>query len=104
MIVIQHTRNGTYRLGKLDSAVSWLHYAAFCLIPYHARSPSFISVTHIVDGDDLTSHNDDNASVGGAGSSSDELTQEGRYFKTPGGVMMAYALSSETSHMMPGLP
>ena len=57
-----------------------------------------------MDGDDLASHNDDNTSIGGVGSSSDKLTWEGRYFKTPGGVMMAYALSLETSHMTLGLP
>ena len=104
MIVIWCTHNSTYQLGKLDSAVLQLRYATFHLIPYHACSPSFISVMHVVDGNDLTSHDDDDTSVGGAGSSSDESTQEGQYFKTPGGVMMAYALSLETSHVMPGLP
>jgi len=81
-----------------------LHYAAFCLIPYHACSPSFITVTHVVDGDDLASHDDDNTSVGGTGLSNDESTWEGQYFKTPGGVTMAYALSLEMSHVTPGLP
>jgi len=104
MIVLRCTRNGAYRLGELDGTVSRLCYAAFRLIPYHARSPSFITVTHIVDGDDLASHDDDDTSVGGAGLSNDESTREGRYFKTPGGVTMAYALSSETSHVTPGSP
>jgi len=104
MIVIRRTRNGTYRLGELDGAVSRLRYATFRLIPYHARSPSYISVMHVVDGDNLASHDDDDASGGGAGSSSDESTREGRYFKTPGGVTMAYTLSSETSHVTPGPP
>jgi len=103
-VVLRRTRNGAYQLGELDGAVSQLRYATFHLIPYHARSLSFITVTHVVDGDDLASHNDDDTSVGGAGLSNDESTREGRYFKTPGGVTMAYALSSETSHMMPGLP
>ena len=104
MIVIWRTCNGAYRLGKLDSAVLRLHYAAFRLIPYHTHSPSYISVTHVVDGDDLTSHDDDDASGGGAGSSSDESTREGRYFKTLGGVTMAYTLSSEMSHVTLGPP
>jgi len=77
MIVLQRTRNGAYQLGKLDGAVSQLRYAAFRLIPYHTRSPSFITVTHIVDGDDLASHDDDDTSVGGAGLSNDESTREG---------------------------
>jgi len=104
MIVIWRTHNSAYRLGKLDGAVLQLHYAAFHLIPYHACSPSYISVTHVVDGDDLVSHDDDDALGGGAGSSSDELTWEGRYFKTLGGVTMAYMLSLETSHVTLGPP
>jgi len=104
MIVIRRTRYGAYRLAELDGAVSRLRYAAFRLLPYHARSPSFIPVTHVVDGDDLASHDDDDTSSGGAGSFNDESTREGRYFKTPGGVTMAYALVSETSHVTPGSP
>jgi len=104
MIVLRRTRNGAYRLGELDSAVSSLCYTTFCLIPYHVCSPSFITVTHIVDGDNLASHDDDNTSVGGVGLSNDESTREGQYFKTLGGVMMAYVLSLETSHMTLGSP
>jgi len=81
-----------------------LCYTAFRLIPYHACSPSFITVTHIVDGNDLASHDDDDTSEGGAGLSNDESTWEGQYFKTLGGVTMAYVLSLETSHVMPGSP
>jgi len=77
MIVLRRTRHGTYQLGELDGAVSRLRYAAFRLIPYHARSLSFITVTHVVDGDDLTSHDDDDTSVGGTGLSNDESTREG---------------------------
>jgi len=97
-------RNGTYQLAKLDGAISWLCYTAFRLIPYHACSPSFITVTHVVDGNELASHDDDDTSVGGAGLSNDESTREGQYFKTPGGVTIAYALSLETSHVTPGSP
>jgi len=55
MVVLRCTCNGAYRLGKLDGAISKLRYAAFRLIPYYARSQSFIPVTHVVDGDDLAS-------------------------------------------------
>jgi len=57
-----------------------------------------------MDGDDLAFHNDDDTSRGGAGSSSDESTQKGRYLKTLGGVMMAYVLGLQTNHVTPGLP
>jgi hypothetical protein len=53
MLVVRQTCNGTYRLAELDGAVSRLHYAAFCLLPYHACSPTFIPVTRIVDCEDL---------------------------------------------------
>jgi len=53
MIVLWHSCNGAYRLGELDSAISRLCYAAFQLLPYHARSHNFIPVTHVVDSDDV---------------------------------------------------
>jgi hypothetical protein len=55
MLVIRRTRNGAYRLAELDGAVSQLRYTAFRLVPYHARSPSYIPVTRVVDRDDLAS-------------------------------------------------
>ena len=55
MVVVRRTCNGSYRLAELDGAVSRLRYAAFRLVPYHARSPSFIPVTHIIDHNDLAS-------------------------------------------------
>jgi len=55
MLVLRWTCNGAYRLAELDGAISWLHYAAFHLILYHAHSPSFIPVTHIVGHDELLS-------------------------------------------------
>ena len=55
MLVIRQTCNGAYRLAELDGTVSKLCYIAFRLLPYHARSPSFIPVTRIVDREDLTS-------------------------------------------------
>jgi hypothetical protein len=55
MLVVRRTRNGAYYLAELDGTVSCLRYAAFRLIPYFARSLSFIPVTHVVDRNDLTS-------------------------------------------------
>jgi hypothetical protein len=55
MLVVRCTRNGAYRLVELDGVVSRLRYAAFRLIPYFARSLSFIPVTRVVDRDDLAS-------------------------------------------------
>ena len=53
MLVIRRTRNGAYRLAKLDGAVSKLRYAAFRVVPYHARSCSSIPVTWVIDREDL---------------------------------------------------
>jgi len=99
MVVLRHTRNGTYRLGELDGAISKLRYAAFRLIPYYAHSRSFIPVTHVVDGDDLTSLEFDDTLERGADPCSDESTQEGRNLNPRGGVRMVYALTSEMSHV-----
>jgi hypothetical protein len=79
MVMLQRTRNGAYRLGKLDGAVSRLHYTAFRLIPYHARSRTLIPVMQIIDSNTLASLAlDDAPFAGGAGNGSDEpghLTQ-----------------------------
>ena len=53
MVVIRRMRNSAYRLAELDSAVSKLHYAAFRIVPYLARSRSSIPVTRVVDCEDL---------------------------------------------------
>ena len=53
MVVVKKTRNGAYRLAELDGAVSRLRFAAFRLVPYHTRSRSAISVTRLLDPDDL---------------------------------------------------
>jgi len=97
MVMLRCTCNGAYRLGELDGAISKLRYAAFRLIPYYARSQSFIPVTHVVDGDDLASLEFDDTLARGADLCSDELTQEGRNLNPQGGVRMEYALTSETS-------
>ena len=59
MVVVKITRNGAYRLAELDGAVSRLRFAAFRLVPYHARSRSVISVTRLLDSDDVDSLNND---------------------------------------------
>jgi hypothetical protein len=69
MVVVRRNRNSAYRLAELDGTVSRHRYAAFQLVPYHARSPSYIPVTHVVDrnnlasvtADDLPTHDDQQA-------------------------------------------
>jgi transposase InsO family protein len=97
MIVLRRTRNGAYRLGELDGAVSRLRFAAFCLIPYHARSRAYIPVTHVVDGSEFASPDFDDTSERGAGDRNDESTREGRILKTPGGVSVGDRSALETS-------
>ena len=53
MVVVRRTQNGSYRLAELDGTISNLHFAAFRLVPYHARSRSSIPVTRLVDRSDL---------------------------------------------------
>jgi hypothetical protein len=48
MVVVRRNRGGAYILAELDGAVSKLSYAAFRVIPYHARSRATIPVTKIV--------------------------------------------------------
>jgi hypothetical protein len=68
MVVLRRTRNGAYRLGELDGTISSLCFAAFQLLPYHACSPSSVTVTHSVErGDDLAFLKYDNTSIRGAG-------------------------------------
>ena len=53
MVVVRRTPNGSYCLAELDGAVSKLRFAAFRLIPYHARSRSLIPVTRLIEREDL---------------------------------------------------
>jgi transposase InsO family protein len=53
MVVVRRTPNGSYRLAELDGAVSKLRFAAFQLVPYHARSRTSIPVTRLVEREDL---------------------------------------------------
>ena len=59
MVILHRSPNGAYRLAELDGTVSNLRFAAFRLIPYHARSRSSIPVTRLVDRDDLARANED---------------------------------------------
>jgi transposase InsO family protein len=54
MVVIRRTPNGTYRLAELDGAVSKLRFAAFRIVPYHARSRTSVPVTRLIDREELT--------------------------------------------------
>ena len=51
MIVVSRNMNGAYHLAEVDGSVSKLKFAAFRLIPYHARSPSMLEITQFVDAD-----------------------------------------------------
>ncbi len=53
MVVIRRTPNGLYRLAELDGAVSKLRFAAFRLVPYHARSHSSIPITRVIERENL---------------------------------------------------
>lgn len=59
MVVLRCTQNGSYRPAELDGTVSNFRFAAFCLVPYHARSRSSIPVMRLVDHDDLPRVNAD---------------------------------------------
>jgi hypothetical protein len=66
MVVVKKTRNGAYRLAELDGAVSRLRFAAFRLVPYHTRSRSVISVTRLLDSEDLDALNSADEDLDGA--------------------------------------
>jgi hypothetical protein len=59
MVILCHTQNGSYRLAELNSTMSNLCFAAFCLVPYHTRSCSSIPVMHLINCDDLACVNAD---------------------------------------------
>ena len=97
MVVVKKTRNGAYRLAKLDGAVSRLCFAAFRLVPYLARSRSVISVTHLLDPDDLEALNV--ADEASEGADEDPLTEDGQNFDPPGGVTPTNSLSLKPSFL-----
>ena len=53
MVVVKRSQNGSYRLAEVDGSVSKLRFAAFHLVPYHARSLEVVEVTQFVDPSDL---------------------------------------------------
>jgi hypothetical protein len=66
MVVVKKTRNRAYHLAELDSAVSRLRFTAFRLVPYHARSRSNVSVTRLLDSDDIEALNNADEDSNGA--------------------------------------
>ena len=77
MVVVKRTRNGAYCLAELDGAVSCLRFAAFCLVPYHARSRSVISITHLLNPDNLATLND---ALEDSDRAEEDLTGDGQDF------------------------
>lgn len=55
MVVIRRSTGGSYILGELDGTLSKLRFAAFRLLPYHARSHIKIpsNAFKSISGDDL---------------------------------------------------
>ncbi|KAJ8580868.1 hypothetical protein M405DRAFT_752695 [Rhizopogon salebrosus TDB-379] len=53
MLVVSRSQNGSYRLAEVDGTLSKLKFAAFRLIPYHARSQSSLEVTQFLNPEDL---------------------------------------------------
>jgi hypothetical protein len=49
MVVVSRSQRAAYSLADLDGSVSKLHYAAFRIIPYYARSQASIPVTRVVE-------------------------------------------------------
>src|SRR5882757_7060569 len=48
MVVVQQTKGGSYILAELNGALSKVHAAAFCVIPYLPHSKSSTPVTELV--------------------------------------------------------
>ena len=74
MVVVRRTPNCSYRLAELDGTVSKLHFAAFRLVPDHARSRTSIPITRLVEHEDLVKmHLDEDTAVDlESGTSSDD--------------------------------
>jgi hypothetical protein len=53
MLVVHHSHNNSYRLAEVTGTVSRLKFAVFHLIPYYPRCRKIISITTIIDGQDL---------------------------------------------------
>jgi hypothetical protein len=55
MVVISHSTGGSYCLAEIDGSVLKLKFTAFCLIPYHPRSPNSLNVTQYINVENLAS-------------------------------------------------
>ena len=84
MVVVRRTPNGSYRLAELDGAVSKLRFAAFRLVPYHARSQTSIPVTRLIEREDLTQIylDEDQEQENGEGGHAEEEPEQDRVLRT----------------------
>ena len=48
MVVVNRTTRGAYKLAELDGTISNYRYAAFRVVPYHARSRASVPVERIL--------------------------------------------------------
>jgi len=83
MVVVRRTPNGSYRLAELDGAVSKLRFAAFRLVPYHARSQTSIPVTRLIEREDLTQIylDEDQEQENGEGGRAEEEPEQDRVLR-----------------------
>ena len=51
MVVVRHVTEGSYVLAEMDRTMSKLHFAAFQLIPYHARDCRSVPLMHLISKD-----------------------------------------------------
>jgi hypothetical protein len=49
LVVVHRTFRGSYTLAELDGSVGRLNYAAFRLVPYHARRKASVPIAEILD-------------------------------------------------------
>ena len=67
MVVVHLTKGGAYILAEMDSTVSRLQYAAFCIVPYLPLLLESILVASLLAAEDLDEvlvHADDYSLVG----------------------------------------
>lgn len=76
MAVVRKTRGGAYILAELDNAVSQTRYAAFRVIPYHARSRLAVPVTQLVEMEgSMDSGDEDGGDLDEGGEAADEAAE-----------------------------
>ena len=59
MIVVCCAASGSYHLAEINGVISRLKFAAFCLVPYLARSKKNLLITKFIDQKDLAELEDD---------------------------------------------